>query len=141
MDPVTIGLLAGAGIGAVKGGVLDRQKEERQRQRDAELARWSPWSGIGPQGIQEADMLGSTMQGAMGGAMLGSNIPGGGGGAATAAGGASGGGAAGTPLAAGYGGQDMSSAYRMTPAMQAARTPQGFQQYAQQQYFNPWTQM
>lgn len=86
MDPVTMGLLAGAGVGLLKGGVLDKNKEKRQRKQEAEIARYSPWTGMQAQRVQEADPLGSAMQGAMGGAMLGQGLGGmGGGGAAAAA--------------------------------------------------------
>lgn len=71
MDPITIGLLAGAGVGLLKGGVLDRQKEQRQRKQEAEIQRWSPWTGMQAQRVQEADPLGAAMQGGMTGAMVG----------------------------------------------------------------------
>lgn len=129
MDPITIGLLAGAGMGLVKGGVLDAQKEKRQRKRDAELARFSPWTGMGPMGIQEADPLGSTMQGAMGGAMLGQGI-----GAASGAGGAT-----------AAGGAEGAALTTADPAMQASLTggqssmaaPGTFDAYMQQQQMGP----
>ena len=85
MDPITIGLLAGAGLGLVKGELIDRPKEKRQRKQEAEIARYSPWGGMQAQRVQEADPFGSMMQGGMAGGMMGSQF-GGGGGSAGAAG-------------------------------------------------------
>lgn len=72
MDPVTIGLV-GAGLGVGK-GLLDQQKEKRDRELQAQIAMWSPWTGMAPQQVQEADVLGSAMQGGMSGAALGQNM-------------------------------------------------------------------
>lgn len=78
MDPITIGLLGGAGLGALKGATIDRDRENRQRKLQAEIARYSPWSGMqaNPGAIPQADILGSAMQGGMGGAMLGQGVGG-----------------------------------------------------------------
>jgi hypothetical protein len=66
MDPMTIGLLAGAGL--LKSELVDRPREERQKA--AVTARWSPWTGMAPNQIQEADPFGSAIQGGLTGAML-----------------------------------------------------------------------
>ena len=68
MDPMTIGLLAGAGL--LKSELVDRPREERQRKQAAITARWSPWTGMAPGQIQEADPFGSALQGGLTGAML-----------------------------------------------------------------------
>lgn len=74
MDPITMGLLGGSALGLVKGGILDADKEKRQRKQEAEIARYSPWTGMKAQAVQSADPLGSAMQGATTGGMLGSGI-------------------------------------------------------------------
>ncbi len=73
MDPITIGLLAGGGLGLGK-GFLDQGKEQRQRQQEAAIARWSPWTGMHPNQIQQADPLGSTMQGLVAGGQMGQGL-------------------------------------------------------------------
>lgn len=65
MDPVTIGLLVGAG----KGLLVDAPKEKRQRMLAAQTALYSPWTGMAPQNVQEADTFGSALQGVTAGAM------------------------------------------------------------------------
>lgn len=72
MDPITMAVIGG-GIGLGK-GILDQQREAKDRQMAAEIARWSPWTGMQTPMPKRADVLGSTMQGAMGGAMMGQNI-------------------------------------------------------------------
>lgn len=71
MDPLTIGLMAGAGL--LKSELVDRPREERQRRQAAITARWSPWTGMAPGAIQEADPFGSALQGGLTGAMLSQN--------------------------------------------------------------------
>lgn len=73
MDPITIGLLAGGGLGLGK-GLLDQQREKKDRAAQAEIARWSPWTGMQAQPVQRADMLGSVMQGGTSGAMMGQGV-------------------------------------------------------------------
>jgi hypothetical protein len=82
MDPVTIGLLAGAGMGVLKSGE-ERRKAEADRQLQAAVATYSPWTGMqADTNFQDPNVMGNTMQGAMGGAMLGQGLGGLGGGAA-----------------------------------------------------------
>lgn len=76
MDPITIGLLIGAATGMLK-GAGDQQKEASQRKVASETARWSPWTRLNPGPIQQADMVGSTMQGALTGASMSSQFGGG----------------------------------------------------------------
>jgi hypothetical protein len=51
--------------------MLDKKQEEADRRQAAEMARWSPWTGMQPNQISRANLLGSTMQGGMAGAMMG----------------------------------------------------------------------
>lgn len=69
MDPITIALI-GAGLGLGK-GVLDTKKEAKDRQMEAQIAQWSPWTGLAAQRPGRADVIGSTMQGGLTGAMMG----------------------------------------------------------------------
>lgn len=74
MDPLTIGLLGGAGLGLAKGLLVDQPAADRQRKVSAVEARYSPWTGIKPEQIQEANPMGSAMQGGMTGAMVGQGV-------------------------------------------------------------------
>lgn len=56
----------GAAAGLAKSELVDRPKEERQRKLAAATQRYSPWTGLQAQGVQEADPLGSSI--AFGGA-------------------------------------------------------------------------
>jgi len=84
MDPITIGMLSMAALGALKGKTdIDRAKqiENSDRKLASETARYSPWTGMQPQQIRQAPsafgtMLGSGMQGAGFGAMLGQGMAG-----------------------------------------------------------------
>lgn len=70
------GLLTGgmvaAGLG--KSLLIDAPKADRQRKLAAETARYSPWTGMAPQQVEEADPIGSAMQFGTTGAMLGQGI-------------------------------------------------------------------
>jgi hypothetical protein len=74
MDPITLGLLIGVGGGLLKSELVDRPKEERQRALAAETQRYSPWTGLQANKVQEADPFGSAMQFGTTGAMMGSGI-------------------------------------------------------------------
>lgn len=65
MSPWLIGM--GAGLG--KSMLIDQPREQRQRQLEATKALYSPWTGIQPGQVNEADPFGSAMQGAMAGLM------------------------------------------------------------------------
>jgi len=69
MDPITIALI-GAGLGLGK-GMMDQEAADKQRKMAAVTARWSPWTGMSPQMPKDANVLGSTLEGALAGAMLG----------------------------------------------------------------------
>lgn len=78
MDPITIGLIAGAGK-----GLLDQRQEKKDRQTQSEIQRWSPWTGLQGQQVKGTNLVNPMMQGAMTGAMMGQGM----GGAAAAGGG------------------------------------------------------
>lgn len=71
MDPMTIGVMAGLGL--AKSELIDRPREERQRRQAANTMRYSPWTGMAPGAIQEADPLGTAMESGLTGAMLSQN--------------------------------------------------------------------
>jgi hypothetical protein len=75
MGPIAIGLLAGAGLGFLKGqGDVENAKEARKR--EAEIARWSPWTGLAPQRVEPGNVMYSAMQGALTGAQFGKQFGG-----------------------------------------------------------------
>jgi hypothetical protein len=77
MDPMTIGLLAGAGTGLLKSELIDRPEAARQRKLQAEVARYSPWTGMQANtNLKGANPLGSVMQGGMAGAQVGQSMKG-----------------------------------------------------------------
>ena len=64
--------VAMAGAGLLKSELVDKPKAEKQRELRAAEIRYSPWTKMGPSTqIQEADPLGSMMQGATTGMMMG----------------------------------------------------------------------
>ena len=67
-------LLAGAGLGLGKYYLEDKPKEQRDRQTQAEIARYSPWSGMKPESVQSASMFGDVMQGGTMGMGMGQNL-------------------------------------------------------------------
>lgn len=75
MDPVTMGLI-GAGVGAAKSELIDRPREERQRKMAAEMAIYSPWTGMDATKMipGETDAFGSALQGATSGMMMGQGM-------------------------------------------------------------------
>ena len=73
MDPITIGLIAGAGLGLLR-GEEGKRKEKDQRLLNAEITRYSPWTRMNPEAVNPADPTGNVMQGAMTGAMMGQGI-------------------------------------------------------------------
>jgi len=58
--------LAMAGVGAAK-GVMDQGDARAEAKTQAEIARYSPWSGMQPQQVQKGDPFGAAMQGGMAG--------------------------------------------------------------------------
>lgn len=56
--------------GVAKSELIDKPKEERQRKLAAETQRYSPWTGLKANAIQEADPFGTALQfGATGASM------------------------------------------------------------------------
>ena len=73
MDPITIGLLAGSALGFLR-GEEGKRNEKAERKYNAQVIRYSPWTGMRPDPVQRADATGTMMQGALSGAMLGQGI-------------------------------------------------------------------
>jgi hypothetical protein len=71
MDPITLGLLLGAGGGLLKNFLVDKPKEERQRKLSAAQTRYSPWTGIAGGNVEEANPLGDALAYGSTGAQLG----------------------------------------------------------------------
>lgn len=71
--PLWIGLGA-AGAGLIKAEAIDGPKAERQRKLAAATQRYSPWTGLKANAVQEADPFGSALQYGATGASLGANI-------------------------------------------------------------------
>lgn len=63
-----------AGAGLLKAIGPDKWKEDRQRALAANTQRYSPWTGLRANPIEEADALGSTMQGGVQGLAMGQNM-------------------------------------------------------------------
>jgi hypothetical protein len=75
MDPITIGLLAGGGLGLLK-GFGNKQKDIDEALTRKAMIMYSPWTKLGDPGKTErpdelSSMLGGAAQGAMMGNMLG----------------------------------------------------------------------
>lgn len=66
MDPITIGLLVGGGLGALKGIQNQKKMEEHDKFRKAALT-YSPWTGMGDPGA--LNLPGTLESGASGAAM------------------------------------------------------------------------
>jgi hypothetical protein len=69
-----LGLAIGAGAGLLKSELVDAPKERRERTLAAATQKYSPWTGLQAQPIQQADPLGSAIQFGATGAALGSAI-------------------------------------------------------------------
>jgi hypothetical protein len=61
----------GAGIGLAKSELVDRPREERQRKQAGEIMKWSPWTGMAPNAVKEADPFGSALTTGLTGLMVG----------------------------------------------------------------------
>lgn len=73
MDPLSLAAILG-GTGLLKSIGPDKWKEDRQRKLAADTQRYSPWTGLSAQPIEEADPLGATVQGGLSGFSLGQNM-------------------------------------------------------------------
>lgn len=65
-------IMAGAQYG--KSELVDKPRADKERQTQAEMTRWSPWTGIRGKDVAEPDSLGAAMQGGFAGYSLGQNI-------------------------------------------------------------------
>lgn len=74
MDPITLGLLIGGGTGLLK-GMSDAEQAKHQRQVEAEIARYSPWTGMTPQRVAQPNVIDPAMQGALAGMAMGKQFP------------------------------------------------------------------
>jgi len=75
IDPITLGLIIGAGGGLLKSELVDRPKEARQRKLRATEIALSPFTGLQPQTqVQEADPFGQALGFGATGASIGQGI-------------------------------------------------------------------
>lgn len=72
MEPLSM-LAIGAAAGLAKSELIDRPKEDRQRKLAAATQRYSPWTGLAAQPIQEADSVGTPMEFGLTGYQMGLN--------------------------------------------------------------------
>jgi len=63
------GALIGAGLGAAK-QYEDRKAAQRARQQEAQIAQWSPWTGMQGQRTQDPSLMGNVGYGALTGGMM-----------------------------------------------------------------------
>lgn len=63
-----------AAMGLAKSELIDKKKEDRQRERAVTTTKYSPWTGLKAGPIEEADPLGSAMTWGMTGASAASNM-------------------------------------------------------------------
>ena len=70
MGPLAM-MALGAGAGYLKNQLVDKPNEERERQLQAEIARWSPWTGISPTPVRRSNVGADMMQGGFTGLMMG----------------------------------------------------------------------
>jgi hypothetical protein len=66
------GLMALAGL--AKSELVDKPKEGRQREYAAKTLKYSPWTGLTPGAVEEADPLGTAMQWGTTGGQMASNM-------------------------------------------------------------------
>lgn len=72
MDPITLAAIM-AGAGFIKGETIDKKKEQKQAQLQAETTRWSPWTNMQGKDPERADPLGNAMKYGFTGYSLGQN--------------------------------------------------------------------
>jgi hypothetical protein len=63
-------ILGGMGAGLLKSELIDRPQANKQRQLAATTAELSPWTGMTPTMPNEANPLGSMLQGGLAGAQI-----------------------------------------------------------------------
>jgi hypothetical protein len=77
MLPIVAGAIIGAGAGLLK-GLSEREKKKLEAKAQAEIARWSPWTGIQPQTTGLGDKTSDyVLSGATTGAAMGQGVGGG----------------------------------------------------------------
>lgn len=69
-----VAVAIGAGAGLLKSEAIDAPKADRQRKLAAETQRYSPWTGLKANPVQEADPVGSALQFGATGAQLSSGM-------------------------------------------------------------------
>lgn len=69
-----VAVAVGAGVGVGKAELVDAPKAERQRKLAASTQRFSPWTHLQAQPVQEADPAGSALQYGATGASMGANM-------------------------------------------------------------------
>lgn len=80
MDPITLGLLIGAGTGLLKSQAVDVPAAQRQAKLQAEIAKMSPWSKMQPDvgsvtaANQAANPFSSMLQFGSTGALIGQGL-------------------------------------------------------------------
>ena len=77
--PIAIAAIIGAAMGAQKNSA-DRQANRGKRERESEIARWSPWTGMQGQRIDDKAIMGDIVKGGLAGASFGQGLGKGGGG-------------------------------------------------------------
>lgn len=68
-------LVIGAGLGALK-NLEANQMASKNRQTQSAIARYSPWTGMQPQNVQDPSIIGDVLQGGTAGAMFGQGMAG-----------------------------------------------------------------
>jgi hypothetical protein len=74
MGPMALGALLGAGVGYAKNEFIDGPRNDQWNKGQAEVTRWSPWTGITGQIHQGQSSADAALQGGMSGAMMGQNM-------------------------------------------------------------------
>lgn len=73
-NPLLLGALIGGGVGLLKNRLVDKPAADKERQYQAETARWSPWTGLQSKYVQDPSIFGGMLQGGMAGAAFGQGI-------------------------------------------------------------------
>jgi hypothetical protein len=73
MGPLGLAAIMAA-AGLAKSEFVDKPNEMRERKRQAEVMRYSPWTGMSPQAVQSADPFAAALQGGMAGGMMGQGM-------------------------------------------------------------------
>ena len=73
MDPLTLGLIFG-GATAAKNELFDVPAERKKALEQAEITRYSPWTGMHGQDANYENSIGKALAGGMGGAQLGMDL-------------------------------------------------------------------